>query len=54
MCYQHYTLNDPAASLPLSIFEAQPCTGKRYISVSIEMEEDSRVNLLITGNTLLG
>ena len=49
--YEHYTLEDPAKKLPLDIFEAQPCIGKRIAYLNIQIESENRVSFLVTGNT---
>lgn len=49
--YEHYTLEDPAKKLPLDIFEAQPCIGKRIACLNIQIEPENKVSFLITGNT---
>ena len=49
--YEHYTLEDPAKKLPLDIFEAQPCIGKRIACLNIQIEPEDKVSFLITGNT---
>ena len=47
----HYTLEDPAKKLPLDIFEAQPCIGKRVAVLTVQIEPEDKVSFLITGNT---
>ena len=40
LSYQNYTLHDPAKKLPLSLFIAQPCIGKKHVSMSLEFTEE--------------
>ena len=49
--YEHYTLEDPAKKLPVDIFEAQPCIGKRVAVLHVQIEPEDKVSFLITGNT---
>ena len=49
--YEHYKFNEPAKSLPLKIFEAHPCAGKRIITLHIEVQSDNIISLLFAGNT---
>lgn len=47
-----YVLEEPAASLPLKYFEAQPCQGKRVVTFQLEFDsEGKRLSALILGNT---
>lgn len=45
-----WTTEEPAASLPMGFFEAQPVVGKRAVTFHFEAEGDA-VNVLIAGNT---
>lgn len=49
--YEHYSISEPAAELPLSIFECQPVVGKRIICLNIQVENESVISVVITGNT---
>ena len=49
--YEHYTIDKPAAALPLHIFEAQPVVGKRIITLNLQLDTDSVFDLIITGHT---
>jgi hypothetical protein len=49
--YKHYTFNSPAKSLPLKIFEAAPCVGKKILTFIVESISDHIVSILISGNT---
>ena len=48
---EHCTINEPAAQLPLHIFEAQPPVGKRITVLNLQLQSDSEINLVITGHT---
>ena len=48
---EHYKLNEPEASLPLGIFEAQPLGNKRIISLNFQIEADELASIVITGGT---
>ncbi len=49
--YEHYTLQEPSATLPLHVFEAQPVVGKRITNLNLQLDGDSTVSLIITGHT---
>ena len=49
--YEHVELMEQTASLPLKIFEAQPCIGKRIVVLNIQIEDENLLSILITGNT---
>ena len=49
--YEHYTLEEPAKTLPLGIFEAQPVIGRRIITVHIQPDTSDSFNILIAGNS---
>jgi len=51
LVYEHYTLHDPALTLPLGIFEAQPVVGKRIVVVHIQPESGELMSMLVMGNT---
>ena len=44
-------INEPAARLPLHIFEAQPPVGKRIAVLNLQLQSDGEINLVITGHT---
>jgi hypothetical protein len=47
-----YVLEEPAVSLPLKYFEAQPCQGKRVVTFQLEFDEEGKnMSALILGNT---
>ena len=49
--YGHYTLNDPAKSLPLRFFECHPCTSKRAITLNVEAISEHMVSIVVSGNS---
>ena len=49
--YEHYSLSEPASSLPLGVFEAQPCVGKRIVTLNVQVESETQISVVITGNT---
>ena len=51
LSYQHYVINEPAAQLPLQIFDAQPVIGKRITVLNLQLKGDREIDLVITGHT---
>ena len=51
LAYEHYTLNTPAKSLPLKIFECHPCAGKRVLTLNVEATTDQTVSVVVSGNS---
>ena len=51
LSYEHYVFNEPAARLPLHVFEAQPVVGKRITVLNLQLQGDSEIDLVITGHT---
>ena len=49
--YEHYTLNEPEAKLPLGIFEAQPVGTKKPITLNLQIESEGVLSIVVTGNT---
>ena len=49
--YEHYTLNEPEAKLPLGIFEAQPVGTKKPITLNVQIESEAVLSIVVTGNT---
>jgi hypothetical protein len=49
--YEHYTLQEPSATLPLQVFEAQPVKGKHITSLNVQIDSDNVLSLIITGYT---
>ena len=49
--YEHYTLQEPSATLPLHVFQAQPVIGKRITNLNLQLDGDSKISLIITGHT---
>ena len=49
--YEHYSVAEPASSLPLLYFHAQPCVGKRIVCLHIQIESETTLSMVITGNT---
>ena len=46
--YPNYTLNEPAAKLPAAIFEAPPTFGKKPMTWSVEIHDESHLSVVIT------
>lgn len=51
MNYKPITIQDPRKDLPLKIFEAHPCVGKRILTFYFEPVTGTEISLVITGNT---
>ena len=51
LSYEHYVINEPAAQLPLHVFEAQPVVGKRVTVLNLQLKGDSEIDLVVTGHT---
>ena len=49
--YEHYSVSEPSAALPLSYFHAQPCVGKRTVGFNLQIDSDTTLSVVITGNT---
>ena len=49
--YEHYTLNEPAKTLPLRVFDAQPVLGKRIVTLSVQTEKPDHISIVVAGNT---
>ena len=50
--YPHYVWEEQALhDLPMGIFEAAPCYGKRIVTLHIQPESDDTLSILISGNT---
>ena len=51
--YSNYQWNEPTKSLPVKIFECQPCVGKRIVSLTVELEAQSTnvASLVFSGHT---
>ena len=50
MSYATIEFHEPASDLPSKIFEAQPMSSKRVITVYFEPEDDTTLPLVIVGN----
>ena len=51
LVYDHYEFEEPAATLPHGIFEAQPVNGKKRVTLNLQFTGEDSVDLVITGNT---
>ena len=51
LSYENYTINEPANSLPLHIFDAQPVTGKKITVLNLQVRDEATLDLLVTGHT---
>ena len=49
--YEHIEVSEPAAKLPLGVFDCQPCIGKRIVTLNIQIENEKTISVVITGNT---
>ena len=49
--YDAWVIEDQAATLPLSYFEAQPVVGKRCVTLHLEAVDGETVSVLLAGNT---
>ena len=51
--YSNYQWNEPTKSLPVKIFQCQPCVGKRIVSLTVELEAQSTnaASLVFSGHT---
>ena len=48
---ERYVINEPAARLPLHVFEAQPVAGKRITVLNLQLKGEREIDLIITGHT---
>ena len=52
LSYEHYTCNEPSSDpLPLLWKECQPCIGKRFVTLHLQIEDESHLSALWSGNT---
>ena len=49
--YETYTLHEPARTLPMSIFAAQPVQGKRVLMLTLQVESDDTISFVWYGAT---
>ena len=49
--FQGYSMEDPAATLPLKFWEAWPVSGKRVVSMYLQMNSEGSVDVLFGGYT---
>ena len=49
--YEHYTLKEPSAELPLRVFDTQPVVGKRITTLNLQLDSESTLSLILTGHT---
>ena len=49
--YKNYQWNEPTKSLPVKIFECQPCVGKRIITLTLEVQTANVASLVFSGHT---
>ena len=49
LTYEGYSLEEPAASLPLPLFSAQPVIGKKVICLHLQPETDDTMSIIIQG-----
>ena len=50
--YEGVMVNEPARSLPLKVFQVQPCFGKKIVTMLIETENAPRINIVFSGQVL--
>ena len=48
LSFPNYTLNEPSDKLPVSVFEAPPCFGKRPAAFAIEVLDKKTVSIVIS------
>ncbi len=48
--YEGVMVNQPARSLPLKVFQVQPCFGKKIVTMLVETENDPLINIVFSGN----
>ena len=53
MQYEVYTLEERTTKLPMGIFEAHPPQSKRIVQITIQVESDSVLSILIHGRIWL-
>ena len=46
LTYAGFQLNEPTADLPMTLFEAPPCFGKKVVTMSVEIHDASTVSLV--------
>jgi len=51
LAYANYTLEEPAKTLPMGVFDAQPVVGRRIITLHIQPETQDVLSLLVAGNS---
>ena len=54
LTYEHYTFHEPAEAgeaLPLLWKECQPCIGKRVVTLHLQIESNTHLSALWSGNT---
>jgi hypothetical protein len=51
LTYEGYSLEEPAASLPLALFSAQPVVGKRVVCLHLQPETVDTISIIIQGQT---
>ncbi len=51
LTYESYSLEEPAASLPLPLFSAQPVIGKRVVCLHLQPETVDTMPIIIQGQT---
>ena len=51
LTYENYSLEEPAPSLPLALFSAQPVVGKKVVSLHLQPESSDTMSIIIQGQT---
>ena len=51
LTYEGYLLEEPAASLPLPLFSAQPVIGKKVVCLHLQPESSDTMSIIIQGPT---
>ena len=49
--YETYTLHEPAKILPVGIFEAHPVQGRRILMMTLQIESDEKLSIVLFGAT---
>ena len=48
---EHYTFNAPSKTLPLGVFDCQPCVGKKIVTMHIQPQSETHLSVLFEGAT---
>ncbi len=48
---EHYTFNAPSKTLPLDVFDCQPCVGKKIATMHVQPQSETNLSVLFEGST---